>query len=69
MEAKFIISLEIIGIGYKANTNLQGSILYLKLDFNHKIRFQVMFSIHFFCFKPNPICCTGINHQKVTKLT
>jgi hypothetical protein len=61
--------LEIIGIGDKANINPQGFILYLKLDFNHEIRLQVTSSIHIFCLKPNPICCTKIYHQKVTKLT
>jgi len=35
--SQIIIFLKIIGIGYKANTNLQGSSLYLKLDFRHKI--------------------------------
>jgi len=66
--SQIIIFLEIIGIGHKASTNLQGSIVYLKLDFSHKIWLQVMFSIHNFCFKPNPICCIGIDHQKVIKL-
>jgi hypothetical protein len=28
---------------------------------------QVTSSIRVFCFKPNPICCTGIDHQKVTQ--
>jgi large subunit ribosomal protein L6 len=58
--------LEIIGVGYKANTNPQGSILYLKLHFNQEIQ-QVTSSVCVFCFKPNPICCTGIDHQKVTQ--
>jgi len=62
-----ILFLEIIGVGYKANTNPQGSILYLKLGFSHEIQLQVTSSIHVFCFKPNPICCTGIDHQKVTQ--
>jgi hypothetical protein len=67
--SQFYFILEIIGIGNKASTNPQGSILYLKSDFSHKIRFQVLSLVHIFCFKLNPICCTGIYHQKVTKLT
>ncbi len=70
MEAKLFCFLEIIGVGYKASINPQGSILYLKLGFDHEIRLQVTSSIHVFCFKPNPICCTGIDHQKdVTIMT
>jgi ribosomal protein L6P/L9E len=47
--------LEIIGVGYKSSTNPQGSILNLKLGFNHKIRLQVTSLVH---VKLNPICCT-----------
>jgi hypothetical protein len=36
MEAKLFCFLEIIGVGYKASTNPQGSILYLKLSFNRE---------------------------------
>jgi hypothetical protein len=35
--SQIYLFLEIIGIGNKANTNPQGSILYLKLDFSHEI--------------------------------
>jgi len=68
MEAKLFF-LEIIGVGYKASTNPQGSILYLKLGFIHEIQLQVTSSVRVFCFNPNdnPICCTGIDHQKVTQ--
>ncbi len=61
------MAAKIIGVGYKTSINPQGSILYLKVGFNHKIRLQVKSSIRVFCFKPNPICCTGIDHQKVTQ--
>jgi large subunit ribosomal protein L6 len=67
MEAKLFCFLEIIGVGYKANSNPQGFILYLKLGFDHKIQLQVMFSICVFCFKPNPICCIEIDHKKITQ--
>jgi large subunit ribosomal protein L6 len=67
MEAKFFCFLEIIGVGYKANTNAQGSILYLKLGFSHEIQLQVIPSVRVFCLKPNLICCTGMDHQKVTQ--
>uniref|UniRef100_A0A7I3Z769 Uncharacterized protein n=1 Tax=Physcomitrium patens TaxID=3218 RepID=A0A7I3Z769_PHYPA len=26
-----------------------------------------MSAVHVFCFKPNLICCTRIDHQKVTQ--
>lgn len=67
MEAKLFCFLEIVGVGYKASTNPQGSILYLKLGFSHEIRLQVTSAVRVFCFKPNLICCTGIDHQKVTQ--
>nr|YP_010881045.1 ribosomal protein L6 [Apopellia endiviifolia]WIA66178.1 ribosomal protein L6 [Apopellia endiviifolia]WIA66219.1 ribosomal protein L6 [Apopellia endiviifolia]WIA66424.1 ribosomal protein L6 [Apopellia endiviifolia]WIA66465.1 ribosomal protein L6 [Apopellia endiviifolia]WIA66506.1 ribosomal protein L6 [Apopellia endiviifolia] len=66
MEAKFFCFLEIIGVGYKASTNAQGSISYSKLGFSHEIRLQVT-SVRVFCSKPTPICCTGMDHQKVTQ--
>jgi hypothetical protein len=59
MESKLICFLEIIGVGYKANTNPQGFILYLKLGFSHKIRLQVMqkgllfFSIYYVGMESN----------------
>nr|YP_009674829.1 ribosomal protein L6 [Fossombronia foveolata]QDE12829.1 ribosomal protein L6 [Fossombronia foveolata]QIA59961.1 ribosomal protein L6 [Fossombronia cristula] len=67
MEAKFFCFLEIIGVGYKASTNAQGSISYLKLGFSHEIRLQVTPSVRVSCSKPNPIRCTGMDHQKVTQ--
>jgi large subunit ribosomal protein L6 len=67
MEAKLLLFLEIIGVGYKASTNPQGSILYLKFGYSHEIRLQVTSAVRVFCFKPNLICCTGIDHQKVTQ--
>jgi large subunit ribosomal protein L6 len=67
MEAKLFSFLEIIRVGYKASTNLQGFILYLKLGFNHEVWLQVTFLVRVFYFKPNPICCIGINHQKITQ--
>ncbi|BFI32717.1 large subunit ribosomal protein L6 [Marchantia polymorpha subsp. ruderalis] len=67
MATKLFCFLEIIGVGYKASTNAQGSILYLKLGFSHEIRLQVTPSVRVFCLKPNLICCTGMDHQKVTQ--
>jgi ribosomal protein L6P/L9E len=68
MEATLFCFLKIIGVGYKASTNPQSSILYLKLGFSHEIQHQVTTSVRIFCFKPNPNCCTGIDHQKVTQI-
>jgi large subunit ribosomal protein L6 len=59
------VAVEIIWVGYKASINPQGFILYLKLGFNHEIWLQVMSLVRLFCFKPNPICCIGIDHQKI----
>jgi hypothetical protein len=37
----FFFFSEIIGVGYKASINPQGSILYLRLGFSHEIQLRV----------------------------
>lgn len=55
MEAKSFCFPEIIGVGYKASTNPQGSISYPKSGFSHEIRIQVAPSVRrVSCLKPNP---------------
>lgn len=65
MEAQFVCFSQIIG--YKASTNLQGSILDSKLGFSHEIRPKVPPSVRVFCLKHNIIRCMGMDLKKVTK--
>ena len=65
--AKFMCFLEIVGVGYKANTNLEGTVLYLKLGLSHDIKLAIPPSIRVFCLKPTRICCVSLNLQNVTQ--
>nr|YP_009674914.1 ribosomal protein L6 [Haplomitrium hookeri]QDE12956.1 ribosomal protein L6 [Haplomitrium hookeri] len=67
MEAKFLRFSEIVGVGYKASTNAQGSILSSKSGFSREIRLQVTPPVRVSCLKPNPIRRTGMDHRKVTQ--
>nr|QIA60170.1 ribosomal protein L6 [Haplomitrium mnioides]QIA60212.1 ribosomal protein L6 [Haplomitrium mnioides] len=67
MEAKFLCFLEIIGVGYKASTDAQGSIPPSKSGSSHEIRLQVTPPVRVFRLKPNPTRRTGMDHQKVTQ--
>nr|YP_006073005.1 ribosomal protein L6 [Nitella hyalina]AEH42824.1 ribosomal protein L6 [Nitella hyalina] len=67
METKYFCFLEIVGVGYKASTNPQSSILILKLGFSHDIKLQAPPSVRVFCLKPTLICCTGIDLLSVTQ--
>ncbi len=67
MQALYVCYLDIIGVGYKANTNEKGTFLNLKLGFSHDVTLQVPPCIRVFCLKPTLICCTGTNVQNVTQ--
>jgi large subunit ribosomal protein L6 len=67
MQAKYIRYLEIIGVGYKANTDVACKFLYLKLGFSHDIKLRVPASVRVFCLKPTLICCAGTDANIVTQ--
>lgn len=67
MQAKYIRYLEIIGVGYKATTDANGTFLYLKLGLSHDIKLRVPASARVFCLKPTLICCTGTDANIVTQ--
>jgi large subunit ribosomal protein L6 len=67
MQAKFVCYLEMIGVGYKASTDAEGTCLYLKLGFSHDVKLQVPPLVRVFCLKPTLICCTGTDLQSVTQ--
>lgn len=67
MQALHVCYLDIIGVGYKANTDAKGTHLYLKLGFSHDVILKVPPLVRVFCLKPTLICCTGIHVQNVTQ--
>lgn len=68
MEVKFFCFLEIIGVGYKAFTDIQGQKLTLKIGFSHDIEIQAPAGVRVFCpGRSTLICCTGLNYQTVSQ--
>jgi large subunit ribosomal protein L6 len=65
MEAKFFRFLKVVGVGFKARTESAGRQLFLKLGYSHEVEFAVPPAVRVFCFKPNVICCTGIDKDRV----
>ncbi|KAF8409971.1 hypothetical protein HHK36_002491 [Tetracentron sinense] len=65
MEAKFFRFLKIVGVGFKARAESEGRLLYLKLGYSHEVELTVPPAVRVFCFKPNIVCCTGLDKQRV----
>jgi large subunit ribosomal protein L6 len=65
MEAKFFRFLKVVGSGYKARTEREGRELFLKIGFSHEVHFTAPPAVRVFCFKPNLICCAGIDKHRV----
>ena len=65
MEAKFIRLLKLVGVGFKARSESQGRELFLKLGYSHEVQFTAPPAVRVFCFKPNKICCIGIDKDRV----
>ena len=59
--------LEIVGVGYKATTSVDGTLLQLKLGLSHDVSITVPASVRVFCFKPTLICCVGTNKNVLTQ--
>ncbi|CAO2839338.1 60S ribosomal protein L6, mitochondrial [Amaranthus tricolor] len=64
MEAKYFRILRLLGTGYKARTEAEGRLLYLKLGYSHEVELSVPPAVRVFCFKPDVICCAGIDKQR-----
>jgi len=65
MEAKVFRFLKLVGVGFKARSESQGRELFLKLGYSHEVQFTAPPAVRVFCFKPNIICCTGIDKDRV----
>lgn len=59
----FVINLELVGVGYKAN--VEQNKLILKLGFSHDIIHNIPNQIKIICQKPTFISIIGINKQQV----
>ncbi|XP_020255329.1 uncharacterized protein LOC109832335 [Asparagus officinalis] len=64
MESKFFRFLKIVGVGFKARTEAEGRQLFLKLGYSHKVEFAIPPTVLVFCFKPNTVCCTGLDKHR-----
>nr|YP_009755728.1 ribosomal protein L6 [Roya anglica]QIQ22967.1 ribosomal protein L6 [Roya anglica] len=62
----YVCFLELIGVGYKASSDIDGISLTLKLGFSHDITLKAFPSTRVYCLKPTLICCAGTNYLKVT---
>ncbi|KAM0910810.1 hypothetical protein ACQ4PT_013929 [Festuca glaucescens] len=65
MESKFFRFLKLVGVGFKARTECQGRELFLKLGYSHEVQFTAPPAVRVFCFKPNIVCCTGLDKDRV----
>ncbi|KAJ1274988.1 hypothetical protein BS78_05G101900 [Paspalum vaginatum] len=64
MEAKFFRFLKLVGVGFKARSESKGRELLLKLGYSHEVQFTAPPAVRVFCFKPNIICCAGIDKDR-----
>ncbi|XP_068639217.1 large ribosomal subunit protein uL6m-like [Aristolochia californica] len=69
MEAKFFRFIKVVGLGFKARAEAEGRLLYLKVGFTHEIELTLPPAVRVFCFKPNIICCTGLDKRRVHRFT
>ncbi|KAL6346251.1 hypothetical protein AAG906_033047 [Vitis piasezkii] len=58
-------TIQIVGVGFKARAESEGRLLFLKLGYSHEVELTVPPAVRVFCFKPNIVCCTGIDKQRV----
>ncbi|XP_031096881.1 uncharacterized protein LOC116001128 [Ipomoea triloba] len=68
MEAKFFRFIKTVGVCFKARAESEGCLLYLKLGYSHDVELTVPPAVCLFCFKPNVICCIGIDKQRTHQL-
>ncbi|CAH1413182.1 unnamed protein product [Lactuca virosa] len=57
--------LKIVGVGFKARAESEGHLLFLKLGYSHEVELTVPPAVRVFFFKPNIVCCTGIDKEMV----
>ncbi|KAJ4851619.1 hypothetical protein Tsubulata_047193 [Turnera subulata] len=65
MEAKCLRFLKMAGLGFKARTEQEGRLLFLKLGYCHEVELSVPPAVRVFCLKNNVICCAGLDKGRV----
>ncbi|XP_021718907.1 uncharacterized protein LOC110686617 [Chenopodium quinoa] len=64
METRYFQILRLLGVGYKARAEADGRLLCLKLGYSHEVELPVPPAVRVFCFKPDIICCAGIDKAR-----
>ncbi|MBT5457255.1 MAG: 50S ribosomal protein L6 [Rhodospirillaceae bacterium] len=62
----FTVSLEIVGVGYRAA--VEGKELVLQLGYSHEVRFPIPEGIKIACERPTAIAISGADKQKVGQI-
>ncbi|XP_021734158.1 uncharacterized protein LOC110700883 [Chenopodium quinoa] len=64
MEARYFRILRLLGKGNRARAEADGRLLRLKLGYSHEVELPVPPAVRVFCFKPDKICCVGIDKAR-----
>lgn len=66
----FLLSMRIIGVGYRAEiiNNGKNQILCLKIGFSHDLEYVIPLSIRVFLLEPTLICLYGIEKNQITQI-
>ena len=66
----FLISLRIVGVGYRASLekNFSKTFLHFKLGYSHNLKYQLPESIRAFLLEPSLLCLFGVDKNQVSQL-
>ena len=64
----FLISLRIVGVGYRAFLDQNQKFLNFKLGYSHNLKYQVPESIRAFLLEPTRICLFGVDKNQVSQV-
>ena len=66
----FLVSLRIVGVGYRASLekNFSKTFLHFKLGYSHNLKYQLPESIRAFLLEPSLLCLFGIDKNQVSQL-
>ena len=70
----FLVSLRIVGVGYRASLeknlekNFSKTILHFKLGYSHNLKYQLPESVRAFLLEPSLLCLFGIDKNQVSQV-
>ena len=64
----FLISLRIVGVGYRAFLEGNQKVLNFKLGYSHSLKYQVPESVRAFLLEPTRLCLFGIDKNQVSQV-